>query len=432
MRGSLARLMASAMLWGLTWGLLWSVLAPYLKGLGYTGSEYGLVGATSVLSGALFTLLGGVLSDRYGARPTLAVGLALESAAMALVSTGSPSLVAAGFFVNGASNGLGLVAQQALTARIGSDRELHYTFSYVSAASTLGGGLGSFLGWAPVLASRHAGIPLLEAYRYSILLASILPLAAIAPLAGVEERLQARQRGGRARLRGILGRLGRGFYVAAGIDALIGFGAAMSVHNIDYYFAAKYGVTSAQLGSVLGAQQLAMALLMTRMPGLAERLGGALRVYILLASSSLPLLVAITLIDSFPLAAGLYLVRSILMNVANPLFTAFIMSLVPSEYRGTAAAFLSISWTVPAGIGRAVGGWLLDRDLELPLRLTAAIYAAALASLALAFRARQGEARKGRGREAIDHPGGLLPLVGPAEGPGHPSPPRRGGDRQEG
>ena len=73
------------------------------------------------------------------------------------------------------------------------------------------------------------------------------------------------------------------------------------------------------------------------------------------------------------------------MNVANPLYNAFIMRLVPMELRGTASALLSLSWTIPAGIGRAVGGLLLDIDLELPLRLTALLYTIALAILAVFF-----------------------------------------------
>ena len=97
------------------------------------------------------------------------------------------------------------------------------------------------------------------------------------------------------------------------------------------------------------------------------------------------------------------------MNVANPLFQAFVMRMVPEEARGRASAIMSLSWTIPAGAGRAVGGLLLDRDLELPLRLTAAIYAGALAGLAALF---PGELRGGReppnergdrvGRGAVD------------------------------
>ncbi|MEB3851691.1 MAG: hypothetical protein LRS49_03820 [Desulfurococcales archaeon] len=88
-----------------------------------------------------------------------------------------------------------------------------------------------------------------------------------------------------------------------------------------------------------------------------------------------------TLTSSYPLAASLYLARSVLMNAGNPLLSAYTLRLVPPERRGVASAFLNLAWTVPAGAGRAVGGFLLDVDLELPLRATAAVYAAAIAYL---------------------------------------------------
>ncbi len=385
MDSQLKKLIVAGLMAGLTWGLLWSVLAPYLRGLGYSGSQYGLMGSTAVLSGALFTLLGGTLSDRYGSKKILVVGLVLQSIALLLISTGEAYTVAAGFFLNGMANGFGFVAQQTLLARTGKDEELHYTFSYVSAASTLGGGVGSFLGWVPVLVSKSYGTPLLEAYKYTIVAAAIIPIATIPIILTIQERLETSV----AKRYSILGaakKFTRRFYIVAFTNMLIGFGAAMSIHNIDYYFAAKYNVNSASLGSVLGLQQLIMAALMTQMPKIADRVGGVLRVYLAVSYSSVPLLIAMTLVNSFPIASGLYLVRSILMNVANPLFNAFVMRLVPLELRGTASAFLSLSWTIPAGGGRAVGGWLLDKDLELPLRATAVFYTIALTILATVFK----------------------------------------------
>ncbi len=408
MSDPMKRLVLLGFLGGITWGLLWSVLAPYLRSLGYTGTMYGVLGSTAVLSGAAMTLLGGALSDRIGARKVAAAGLLVQALALSMLSTGSKILVGLGFFMNGAANGLVFTSQQALIARIGSDERLHYTFSYVSASSTFGGAMGSFLGWAPVIASRRLGVPLVDAYSTTILLLALMPVL-MAPIAlSLPEQLgQATGTGLRARLRGFP----RKFYLVALTNVLIGFGAAMSIHNIDYYFAAKYGVTSAELGSVLGAQQLVMAFLMTRMPRLADRYGGVLRVYLLVSYSSVPLLVAMTFTDLFPIAAGLYLVRSVLMNVANPLFNAFIMRMVPRGLRGTASAFLSLSWTIPAGGGRAVGGVLLDIDLELPLRLTALLYTLALTYLTLLF---PEEARGGpRTREPSTLLGGPSASRGP-------------------
>lgn len=385
MESQLKKLIVIGLMSGLSWGLIWSVLAPYLRGLGYSGSQYGLMGGTSVFSGAIFTLLGGTLSDKYGSRRILLVGFLLQSLALLLISTGELYVVASGFFINGMANGFGWVAQQTLLARTGRDEKLHYTFSYVSAASTLGGGIGSFMGWIPVMASGAHSISLLEAYRYTIMFAAIIPIATIPVLLTIRERLRA----GASERYSVLGaarRFTRRFYIIALTNILIGFGAAMSIHNIDYYFAAKYNVTSAGLGSVLGLQQLLMAILMIQMPKIADRVGGVLRLYLAVSYSSVPLLVAMTLVNNFTIASGLYLVRSILMNVANPLFNAFVMRLVPLDLRGTASAFLSLSWTLPAGGGRAVGGWLLDKDLELPLRATAVFYTVALTILAVVFK----------------------------------------------
>ncbi len=381
--GLYRRLIALALLGGATWGIVWSVLAPYLRALGYSGAEYGAMGGSAVVTGAVFTLAGGVLSDRLGARRVVAFGLAANALALTLIATGDKLLAAAGFLLNGAANGLSFTSQQALIARSERDERLHYAFSYVAAARTLGGAAGSFLGWAPVLASRSLGIDLVYAYRLTLHAAALLPLAAIPVALGIREEFPGPS-AGRASLRGLLG-FDRRFYIVAASNVLIGFGAAMSIHNIDYYFAAKYGVTSAELGSVFGGQQLVMAALMTRMPRLADRFRGPLRVYLAVSASSIPLLVAMTFTNDYYVAAGLYLVRSVLMNVANPLFNAFVMTLVPREKRGAASALLSLSWTLPAGGGRAVGGYLLDVDLELPLRVTALLYTLALAVIAASF-----------------------------------------------
>ncbi|MEB3766026.1 MAG: MFS transporter [Desulfurococcales archaeon] len=381
-RATMKKVIILGLLLGVSQGLIWSILAPYLRLLGYSGTQYGLVGSTAVLSGGLFTLVGGILSDKIGARKVVAIGLAVLSLGLYLVSSGDMILVAVGFFLSGIANGFIFTSEQALLARIGKDEVLHYTFSYVMAASTLGGAIGSFIGWTPVYISKTQGIELAELYRLSIIFAGVIPLLLVPLALSIKERGVKGQGKTKISIRG----LPRRFYYIAMVNILIGFGAAMSIHNIDYYFVSKYGVTSQELGSVLGLQQLVMAYLMLHMPRLADKYGGVLRVYLIVSASSIPLLIGMTLTNNFIIAAGLYLVRSILMNVANPIFNAFVMKLVPEEKRGLASAFLSLSWTIPAGGGRAVGGYLLDINLELPLRLTALLYTIALTTLAYIFR----------------------------------------------
>jgi len=366
---------------GASFGLLMSVVAPYMYSLGFTGTQFGVITSLSVASGIVATLASGYLSDAFGARRVVSVGLLLRALAALLIASGSAAVMALGFLVQGFAMGFTWAAVSALVARSGDDSRLHYTFSYVAASSTLGAAAGSFSGFLPVALSGWLGISLVDAYR--LVIAGLAPLS----VASVPLALAARETGVSRRRAGPLEAVRafkaiRPLRVLVAYNAVVGFGAAMSIHNIGYYFAAKYGVTSAEIGLVVGVEQLAMAALMAVNPRLADRVGSPLKVYLALTSASLPLLVAMTLTDSFAVASALFIVRTVLMNAANPLLEATIMRLVPRELRGSAGALMSLSFTLPATAGRAFGGALLDVNLELPLRATAALYAASIAFLA--------------------------------------------------
>ena len=363
---------------GLSWGLLWSVQAPFLRSLGYSGAEYGLLGGVGVISGALATMAAGILSDMLGARRVLGAGLLAYAVSLYLISTGEWLLLLSGATLMGVSNGFYGTSTKALLSRIGEDSRLHYNLSHYAAAGSLGGALGSFSGWAPVYYSEVHGVDIVEAYRATIRLVALLSLLVAPAVFGLPEH---RGQGFGGVVRGIR-RMPQHFMLLAVFEMIIGFGAAMSIHNIDYYFALKYGVSSGELGSVFAAQQLVMGLLMIKLPGLSDRVGGPLRMYLTVTFSSIPLLIGMTLTSSYLVASVLYLVRSILMNVATPLFEAFALGLVPREYRGLASSMLSLSWTIPASGGRVVGGYLLDVNVELPLRLTALLYSVSLAGYA--------------------------------------------------
>ncbi len=385
-RGGVQRyLLLLALTAGLTWGFRWSVQAPYLRGLGYSGTEYGLLGAASVFTTALFTFLSGFLSDLFGARKVIIIGLLSVFLAMLFISIPSTLYIVVGFLLSGMGGGLWWTAETVLVSRAVREEKLHYAFSYVGAANSIGGAAGSFLGWFPVLLSKYSGIGLIDAYSWSIRIISLLVFIQLYSVLHVREQRTAvmEKRDYKQILRGVRG-LGKFYYIIL-IEILIGLGAAMSIHNIDYYFSAKYNTTSAELGSIFGLQQLIMAFIMIALPSIADTVGGPLKLYLLITFPSIPLLIGMTLTNNYLVASALFLIRSIMMNVANPLFNAFSMSLVPSEKRGIASAFISLSWTLPGGGGRALGGFLLDIDLELPLRLTAALYTFSLTLLALIF-----------------------------------------------
>ncbi|GBF09565.1 putative MFS transporter [Aeropyrum pernix] len=383
--GVQAPLLILAALNGLSFGVIVTVLAPYMYSAGFSGTEWGLLTSTATVTSIIFTLLSGPLSDALGARRVVAAGYIVKAASFTLLAVPSTMFMAAGFTLSGVSMGISWSATTALVARSGRDEMLHRSFTFFMASNMVGGALGSLMGIIPPLLSSITSLTLLEAYRATILLVAPLSLLQAGIALAVREEVSAE---GRASIGP--GELLRGFREAVSdrrfrllilFNMVIGLGASMSIHNIAYYFAAKYGVTSAEIGVVNALEQVSMAVVAVGASRIAERVGSTLKVYITLTSLSVPLLVAMTLVDSYMVAAAIYVVRTVLMNAANPLLEALTMRVVPRERRGSASSILSLSFTLPATAGRAMGGALLDINLELPLRLTAAIYALALAHL---------------------------------------------------
>jgi predicted MFS family arabinose efflux permease len=86
-------------------------------------------------------------------------------------------------------------------------------------------------------------------------------------------------------------------------------------------------------------------------------------------------------------AGGLYIVRAMLMNMANPLSDAFLMGIVTKEERGLASAINSIVWRLPHSATTVVGGILLGMGLySEPFFLASLFYAVSVALFYVLFR----------------------------------------------
>ncbi|WP_062662029.1 MFS transporter [Aeropyrum camini] len=296
-------LLLLAALNGLSFGVIVTVLAPYMYSAGFSGTEWGLLTSLATITSIVFTLLSGPLSDFLGARRVVAAGYVVKAASFTLLAVPDTMVMAAGFTLSGVSMGISWSASTALVARSGRDELLHRSFTFFMASNMVGGALGSLMGVLPPILASNTGLTLLQAYRATILLVAPLSLLQAGIALAVREALSR----GRAGVG--VGDLMKGFKDALSdgrfrlliiFNMIIGLGASMSIHNISYYFAAKYGVTSAEIGIVNALEQVSMAVVAVWASRLAERLGSTLKVYIGLTSLSVPLLVSMTLWTATP------------------------------------------------------------------------------------------------------------------------------------
>ncbi len=366
--------------------LIFVVYAPYLKALGFTGLEYGIVGSITSLAAVVASILVGWRIDRYRALPVFITTLIIDTVGFLLLATGYKPLIILHGFLMGFIGQIMHLSYTVLISRLVRESDYHYTYTYVSALSQFGAGTGSLMGWIPGLIAYYTMEPLVNIYRYTIIAAALsrLPLILVIKRLGSREaspigNQQERRYSGERMEWSVIAR----FVVTT---SLIAFGASISIHNISYYFVLKYHVESWGLGTIYSVIQYLMAIVMLLLPDLADRIGSTLGLFLVLTSSSIPLLVLLTLVNDYVVASIIYIVRTMLMNVANPLLTAFEMKLIPRGYRGRGYALISLSWMLPTIPGRGLGGYLLDVDVELPLRITAITYTIALVLLAILFR----------------------------------------------
>jgi predicted MFS family arabinose efflux permease len=86
-------------------------------------------------------------------------------------------------------------------------------------------------------------------------------------------------------------------------------------------------------------------------------------------------------------AGGLYVVRTMLMNMSSPLSDAFLMGIITKEERGLASAINSIVWRLPHSVTTVIGGVLLGMGLySEPFYLAALFYVASVGLFYALFR----------------------------------------------
>jgi predicted MFS family arabinose efflux permease len=99
-------------------------------------------------------------------------------------------------------------------------------------------------------------------------------------------------------------------------------------------------------------------------------------------------------VPSFGVAAGGFLLRAALMNMASPLYSAFAMEHTTERERGAVNSVMTLMWEVGWTVGPYLSGLVQARWGFSPLFvLTAMLYAGAISLTWLFFRKTEAETR---------------------------------------
>ena len=340
--------------------IAWFIFPFYLKSLSFSYTDIGIVFSMSTIAQASVLLFSGPVGTKMGYKKAVLLGVFLMFIGR-LVQVAYPTIAL--LTLGGVLVGIGMAFENpsymALLSGEVSDEKRHYLFSLSSAMGTIGSAVGLILaGFLPRYLSYREVFALVLVI---IPVRFVLVLFVRSVLAETEKKLKLN--------RSLLVRIGR----FALPSALIGLGAGVTIPYMGLWFNQRFGTSLENIGWLFALQQFIMGLGMFLLPMIADRFGSVKTIVSFNGSASL-LIAAMPLSPTFLIAAVIYTVRTILMNIVNPIWNSFMVGFFKKEERSTVMALNNLSWTATFGVGQYLGGRLFDFSLTWPFMITAILY----------------------------------------------------------
>lgn len=370
------RYLATVTLQNMGYGIIGTVFAIELKSRGFSESVVGDVEGALALAAAVVCLALPPLVGSFGYRRLMiAAGVALGLARLGQAYAPSAAAVVA----LGLLYGLGDGAMQTLSTAFLSENTGHggrtqlFTADFVirTGAVVAGSLIGGIM---PALLRPLAGEA--DAYRLTIVLAGVLMVGSSVFAAGIKDHHHGSERLFSGWLESLKrfsswGRVGRLLVP----EMLISFGAGLVMPFVALFLKHHLGATVTEVGVIQAVSSVAMATAALATPRLARRFGLAGTV-VITELASLPFLVSIPFATGLPVAAVLFWLRGMLMNMSWPIYNQLSMEGLPSADKPLVAGWVRFGWSIAWLGGSALGGRLMAGSYTTPYFYTAALYAA--------------------------------------------------------
>lgn len=362
------QLIMTRFLRSVTQGALAVDFTLYLKVRGWSAPDIGLLLMAGGLIGAGLSLLIGIVSDRVGRRLFLVIyetGLILGTSLIVIVPStwilvATAALFGFGRGANGASGPFAPAEQAWLAQSIPKDR--HGTvFSFNAGLQFWGMGIGSILAaflphLIPQLKGPSAYLPLFL-LNLVVAVINLLQILSIEEASkGSPENLRTQEQ--RNTDRQVAKRENHALRLLVTVNMVNALGVGLVAPLLPYWFSVKFGVGPAAIGPVYGLTFFLTGISSLIVGRISERVG-LIRSIVLPRIFGVAFLIMIPFMPNFTLAAILYVVRSIVNRSSMGARQAFSVSLVRDQRRGFAGSLNALSWSLPAALGPALGGWLI-------------------------------------------------------------------------
>ena len=326
----------------------------YLKKAGYNEADIGNFLSAAQLGTVFCVVPAALLLDRWRMKPilVLSVFVSMAGSAGTALLTGK-ALIACSCFVAGAGGAAFGVAASPFYARNSTPAERGHLFGVSIGLSAFASTLGT-LAVAPLERWLGSGS---DALRTMMLCGASGAILAVIPIAILSDTPGAAA--ARRTLRDFLmARDWRTLFKLCAPDALIGAGAGLTIPFINLYFQGRFGKSPAQISYFFAASNALNMVGFLAAPAIAQRFG---RVATVAGSQllSIPFFAALALTTSLPVAVVAFILRSLLMNLSQPVNSAFVMDMAAADQQAVTNSLKQLSWNGCWALSVSAGGWMI-------------------------------------------------------------------------
>ena len=332
----------------------------FILARGYDKTFLGLINAAPWIAGLFFSLPLGALSNRMGRKNAIIAGMGMDFAMRVLqVLVRSPELLILVSFLEGIGLTLLIVSEAPFLMAASDDKNRSLLFSLNFGLVTLSSAVGAvFAGQIPDLVATKMNVApdSSTAYGAVLLVSLLIGVFAIWPLLRIDER-EIHDSETREQKSSILAALKKGLIWKLFLpNVVLGFGAAILIPYMNVFFTEKFMLSSAALGVLFAVSSLLTAIGSILAPALAQWMKSKIKAVVTVQGASLGFLALIGFSPTSWVAEVSYLIRGTLMNMANPLYTAFSMEVCEPQDQGAVSSMLNISWQAGWAVGPIISG----------------------------------------------------------------------------
>lgn len=351
-------------------GFVSVLLAVYLRGLGFSGFQIGVLMTATLLGSAVLTLGLGVIAYRLPRQRTLLAAtllMAATGAGFAFVHDFWPLLLVAFAGTLNPSSGdvsIFLPLEQSLLPQTVADRERTGLFARYQFMASFAGACGALASGIPTLIVSQTRLDMQDALSGMFLVYTLIAFVAFTLYRQLSPAIEPQDGTPAAPLR----ESRRIVYLLAGLFSIDSFGSGLIVQSLlALYLFERYDLAVATTGSIFFATNLLAAVSYPIAVWLARRIG-LLNTMVFTHLPSNIILMLVPFMPTVHLAVGLLLLRSVLSQMDVPTRNSYVMAVVtPAERPATASvtavprSLASASAPLLSGIlfGLSTFGWPL-------------------------------------------------------------------------